>query len=113
MIHSLKGRYDLVEGYNTAAARSIRSVTGDIPLALVGGMRTLDKMSQAVTDRDADLISMSRPFIREPFIVKKFKENKRDKVACVSCNRCLAAIANGFPVRCYNRQFPMKTNNRL
>ena len=109
MIHSLKGKYDLDEGYNTIAARSIRPVIGDIPLAIVGGMRTLDKMSQAVTDHDADLISMSRPFIREPFIIKKFKENKRDKVACVSCNRCLAAIPNGFPVRCYNKQFPKKS----
>ncbi|MCA1795061.1 MAG: hypothetical protein LC660_14540 [Desulfobacteraceae bacterium] len=35
MIHSLKGRYDLEEGYNTAAARSIRSVTEDTPIALV------------------------------------------------------------------------------
>ncbi len=37
MIHSLKGRYDLDEGYNTAVARSIRPVAGDIPIALVGG----------------------------------------------------------------------------
>ncbi len=109
MIHSLKGKYDLDEGYNTVAARLIRPVTRGIPLAIVGGMRTLDKMSQAVKDHDADLISMSRPFIREPFIIKKFKENKRDKVACVSCNRCLAAIPNGFPVRCYNKQFPKKS----
>ncbi|MFO7748501.1 MAG: NADH:flavin oxidoreductase [Desulfobacteraceae bacterium] len=106
MIHSLKGRYDLDEGYNTAAARSIRPVTGGIPIALVGGMRTLEKMSQAVRGGDAEFISMSRPFIREPFIVKKFRENKRDQVACVSCNRCLAAISNGFPVRCYNKAFP-------
>ena len=109
MIHSLKGKYDLDEGYNTIAARSIRPVTGDIPLAIVGGMRTLDKMSQIITDQDADLISMSRPFIREPFIIKKFKENKRDKVACVSCNRCLAAVPNGFPIHCYNKQFPKKS----
>ena len=106
MIHSLKGRYNLEEGYNTAAARSIRPVAGDIPIAMVGGMRTLEKMSQAVRGGDAEFISMSRPFIREPLIVKKFRENKRDKVACVSCNRCLAAIPNGFPVRCYNKAFP-------
>lgn len=35
-------------------------------------------------------ISMSRPFIREPLIVKKFKEGKADRVSCVSCNKCLA-----------------------
>jgi 2,4-dienoyl-CoA reductase-like NADH-dependent reductase (Old Yellow Enzyme family) len=109
MIHNLKGKFDLDEGYNLIAARSIRPVTGDIPLAVVGGMRTLEKMSQIVTDQDADFISMSRPFIREPFIIKKFKEKKSNKVACVSCNKCLAAVPNGFPVRCYNKQFPKKS----
>jgi hypothetical protein len=36
MIHSLKGRYDLDEGYNTAAAKSIRPVAGGVqdPAAL-------------------------------------------------------------------------------
>jgi 2,4-dienoyl-CoA reductase-like NADH-dependent reductase (Old Yellow Enzyme family) len=108
MIHRLKGKYDLDEGYNLPAARAVRPVIGNIPLALVGGMRTLEKMSQVVSNQDADLISMSRPFIREPFIIKKFKENKKDKVSCVSCNRCLAAIPNGFPVQCYNKGFPKR-----
>jgi 2,4-dienoyl-CoA reductase-like NADH-dependent reductase (Old Yellow Enzyme family) len=109
MIQSLKGKYDLEEGYNLTDARAIKPVIGNTPLCLVGGMRTLDKMLQVVTNQDADLISMCRPFIREPFIIKKFKENKKDKVACISCNRCLAAIPNGFPVRCYNKSFPKKT----
>jgi len=108
MIQSLKGKYDLDEGYNIKAARAIKPVIGNIPLAIVGGMRTLDKMSQVITNQDADLISMCRPFIREPFIIKKFKENKKDKVSCISCNRCLAAVPNGFPIRCYNKDFPKK-----
>ena len=109
MIQSLKGKYDLEEGYNLTAARAIKPVIGNIPLCLVGGMRALDKMLQVITNQDADLISMCRPFIREPFIIKKFKENKKDKVACVSCNRCLAAVPNGFPIRCYHENFPQKT----
>ncbi len=55
-----------------------------------------------------DLISMPRPFIREPFIIKKDKENKKDKVACVSCNHSLAAVPNDFPIHCYNKNFPKK-----
>ncbi|WP_300460898.1 NADH:flavin oxidoreductase [Desulfobacula sp.] len=108
MIQSLKGKYDLDEGYNIKAARAIKPVIGNIPLGIVGGMRTLDKMSQVITNQDADLISMCRPFIREPFIIKNFKENKKDKVSCISCNRCLAAVPNGFPIRCYNKDFPKK-----
>jgi 2,4-dienoyl-CoA reductase-like NADH-dependent reductase (Old Yellow Enzyme family) len=60
-------------------------------------------MEEVLEKGEADLISMSRPFIREPFIVKKFKEGKVDAVSCVSCNKCLAAAANNIPVRCYNK----------
>lgn len=108
MIGSLKGKYDIEEGYNLDAAKMIKSVLNNIPLGLVGGMRTKEKMEEAIADGHADFISMSRPFIREPFIVNKFKEGKRDAVACVSCNKCMAALPNGMPVRCYNKKFLSK-----
>ena len=106
MINSLKNKFDLEEGYNLDAARLIKQKIGSLPLSIVGGIRTLVKMEHIISNQDADLISMSRPFIREPYIVKKFGGNKEDKVTCVSCNRCLAAIPNGLPVRCYNKSFP-------
>jgi len=54
----------------------------------------------------ADLISMSRPFIREPYLVKNFKTGKQNEASCVSCNRCGAAIIHNFPLRCYLEKFP-------
>ena len=33
-------------------------------------------------------------------------EGKMDKVSCVSCNRCLAAVPNDLPIYCYNKDFP-------
>jgi len=60
-------------------------------------------MNEVIGNGYADMISMSRPFLREPFIVKKIKEGKTDAVSCRSCNRCLAAAANNMPVRCYNK----------
>jgi 2,4-dienoyl-CoA reductase-like NADH-dependent reductase (Old Yellow Enzyme family) len=106
MIGKLEGKYDLQEGYNLEAAKIIKPLIGDIPLLLVGGMRTVSHMKEVLENNYADFISMSRPFIREPFLVKKIKENKMDKVSCVSCNRCLAAVANELPVYCYNKGFP-------
>ncbi len=108
MISSLRGKYDFDEGDNIEAAKLIKPVLGNIPLCLVGGMRTKKRMEEVISGGYADFISMSRPFIREPFIVKKFKENKKDIVSCVSCNRCLAAVPNGIPVMCYNKGFPSK-----
>ncbi|MFX0043637.1 MAG: NADH:flavin oxidoreductase, partial [Candidatus Hodarchaeota archaeon] len=100
------GKYNIDEGYNLEAAKMIKPIIGEIPLALVGGLRDKSFMEEIMRKKFVDLISMSRPFIREPFLVKNFKEGKQDKVACISCNRCLAAIPNNFPLQCYVNKFP-------
>jgi len=106
MMKSMVGKYDFEEGYNIEAAKMIKPVLGKIPLFVVGGLRKVAEMREALEKQYADCISMSRPFIREPFIVKKIREGKAEAVACVSCNRCLAAVANNIPVQCYNKGFP-------
>lgn len=106
MMKSMVGKYDLEEGYNLEAAKMIKPVLGKIPLFVVGGLRKVAQMKETLEKQYADCISMSRPFIREPFIVKKIKEGKTEAVACVSCNRCLAAVVNNMPVKCYNKGFP-------
>jgi 2,4-dienoyl-CoA reductase-like NADH-dependent reductase (Old Yellow Enzyme family) len=106
MLGKLEGKYDLEEGYNLEDAKMIKPALGDTPLFLVGGMRTVSHMEHVLENYYADFISMSRPFIREPFLVKKIKEGKMDKVSCVSCNKCMAAVVNDIPVYCYNAGFP-------
>ncbi len=106
MIGKLEGRYDLEEGYNLAFAKAIKPLIGDTPLFLVGGMRSVAHMESVLEEKHADFISMSRPFIREPSLARKLKEGKKNNVACVSCNRCLAAVPNGLPVHCYHKGFP-------
>jgi len=56
----LEGKYDLEEGYNLEAAKIIKPVIGDIPLLLVGGMRTVSHMEEVLENNYADFISMSR-----------------------------------------------------
>jgi 2,4-dienoyl-CoA reductase-like NADH-dependent reductase (Old Yellow Enzyme family) len=99
----MAGKYDLVEGYHLEAAKVIKPVLGDIPLLLVGGMRRVKHMEEILEKGYADFISMSRPFVREPFLVKRIQAGKTDHASCVSCNKCLAAIANRRPLRCYNK----------
>ena len=106
MIGKLEGRYDLEEGYNLGAAKVIKPALDGAPLILVGGMRSVARMEEALKNGHADFISMSRPFIREPFLVNKIKDDKMTKVSCLSCNRCLAAVPNELPVYCYNKKFP-------
>ncbi|MEJ2039423.1 MAG: NADH:flavin oxidoreductase [Desulfosarcinaceae bacterium] len=106
MMGRMEGKYGFEEGYNIEAAKIIKPALGKIPLIVVGGMRKVVEMKKALDEGYADCISMSRPFIREPFVVKKIREGKVESVACVSCNRCLAAILNDMPVQCYNRGLP-------
>ena len=106
MLKNMESRFDLEEGYNLEAAKLIKPVIGDIPLLVVGGLRKVDHMEKVLKDGVADFISMSRPFIREPNIVNKIREGKAAAVACVSCNKCFAAITNYMPVQCYNKGFP-------
>ncbi|MBW2637531.1 MAG: NADH:flavin oxidoreductase, partial [Deltaproteobacteria bacterium] len=98
--------YDLEEGYNLEGAKTIKPALGAIPLILVGGLRKRAHMEEILQKNHADLISMSRPFIREPLIVKKFREGTADTVSCVSCNRCLAGATSNLPTLCYYKGFP-------
>ncbi len=75
------------EGYFLDYAAQIKKNVA-IPVFGLGGLRTFDVMEEAVASHQADLISMSRPFIQDPAIVRKFKSGKVKKSACISCNGC-------------------------
>jgi 2,4-dienoyl-CoA reductase-like NADH-dependent reductase (Old Yellow Enzyme family) len=96
----------LIEGYNLNTTKMMRSVTGNMPVFAVGGWRSLDVMEKAVSDGGTDLISMCRPFIREPKLVRKFTDLKSKVATCYSCNRCLLAVAGNLDVRCYYKGLP-------
>lgn len=100
MMNRLKGRYGLEEAYNQENARVIRPALGRVPLILVGGMRTVRVMEEVLENGDADLISMSRPFIREPYLVKKIREGRTDRTSCTSCNRCFQTFTAHVPLQC-------------
>ena len=106
VLKRMEGKFDLEEGYNLRAAKSIKPVLKGKPLFLVGGLRRVGQMEAVLNNGWADLISMSRPFIREPNLVERIREGKIDSVSCVSCNKCFAAVANLMPVRCYKDGFP-------
>lgn len=75
------------EGYFVQNAAKIKSAVS-VPVFGLGGIRTFSVMEKFIKEGKADLISMSRPFIREPLLVKKFREGKIKKSECISCNKC-------------------------
>ncbi|MBN1829617.1 MAG: NADH:flavin oxidoreductase [Deltaproteobacteria bacterium] len=105
VFRKLVGKYDFTEGYNLEAAKILKPLIGKTPLLLVGGMRSAAYMAEILEKGYADGISMSRPFVREPLLVKRLREGKTEVASCVSCNKCLAAVANDRPLRCYVKGF--------
>ena len=85
------------EAYFLPYAEKIKEVISDVPLILVGGIRSASVMERILTEDKADFISLCRPFIREPDLVEKIK-NGKDKVDCISCNGCMTSRVD--VVRC-------------
>lgn len=101
VLKNMEGKYNNFEGYNIEAAKLIRTVIGKVALLSVGGWRNVSSMEEAINNGHTDFISMCRPFIREPSLVKRMREGKTSKASCTNCNRCLAALASNIPVQCY------------
>ena len=78
----------------------------DVPVILVGGLRTPELMAGLVREGTADLVSMSRPFIREPGLAARWMSGDLSKAKCVSCNQCFENWPFR-PYRCYVDQ-PLK-----
>ena len=87
------------EAYYRHFARAVKEAA-DIPVILVGGIRTTQTMTDLIESGEADFLAMSRPFIREPDLPDKLAAGRTGTVECVSCNMCLAH--DGFePLRCW------------
>jgi 2,4-dienoyl-CoA reductase-like NADH-dependent reductase (Old Yellow Enzyme family) len=85
------------EAYFLPNARKVREVI-DVPLMLVGGLRSQGLMERVLEEGEADMVSLCRPFIREPDLINKWKQGDRKKADCISCSRCLKSCDG--QVRC-------------
>ena len=68
-------------------AIKIREAITPTPMSLVKGFTKLETMERAVENGVTDLISMSRPFIREPSLIKSLKSGQRE-ATCIRCDAC-------------------------
>ena len=75
------------EGYNAGFARRIKEEV-DVPVLLVGGLRSFSVISKHLDDNVADMFSLSRPLIREPDLVNIWKKDPGHRSTCTSCNLC-------------------------
>jgi 2,4-dienoyl-CoA reductase-like NADH-dependent reductase (Old Yellow Enzyme family) len=71
-----------------------------VPLILVGGNRSFQVAERLVTEGMADFISMSRPFIREPDLINRWKSGDLSRAACLSDNLCYGPTQKGEGIYC-------------
>ncbi len=80
-------RTEKEEGYFVEHAARFKAVLS-VPVFGLGGNRTFRVMEGFVRDGKVDLLSLSRPLVRDPHLVKKFRLGLIAKSDCISCNKC-------------------------
>lgn len=92
-----------LHNFNVDAAGTVKKSV-DLPVIVVGGIRKLADIGEIISRGTADYVAMSRPFIREPDLVNKFKTGQQAEARCIDCGYCLFTAASG-PVKCLNGVF--------
>jgi 2,4-dienoyl-CoA reductase-like NADH-dependent reductase (Old Yellow Enzyme family) len=87
------------EAYFLEAAKVFKEQI-KVPLILVGGIRSLDVADRIIDQGFADYISMCRPFIREPGLIKRWKSGDVRKATCLSDNQCFGPAMAGEGIYC-------------
>jgi len=85
------------QAYFLPQARQFRKEFPNLPLILVGGLRTRGVMEKVLGEEHMDLASLSRPFIRNPGFALELKKGGKTS-DCISCNLCLGMKKE--PVKC-------------
>ena len=75
------------EGYFRTVSPFFRA-SCTLPLIMVGGNRSLESAESMVSDGTTDFISISRPLIREPDLINRWKSGDTSRAKCISCNAC-------------------------
>ena len=87
------------EAYFRKEARAFKEKI-NVPLILVGGIRSFRTAKNLLEMNIADYISMCRPFIRQPDLINRWKSGDSPKAACISCNNCVEQAKKGGGIAC-------------
>ena len=87
LIHRI-GKPPTAEAYFAPWANALRAKV-ETTVVLVGGIRRRATMESLLADGVCDFVALSRPFIREPDLVRKLEAGVKDVADCTSCNLCL------------------------
>ncbi|MEW6673565.1 MAG: NADH:flavin oxidoreductase [Thermodesulfobacteriota bacterium] len=87
--------------YKDAARAYKKSIS--VPLLLVGGIRSYEVAEALIRDGVADYISLCRPLIREPGLIKRWQNGDTGKSMCRSDNLCFRPAREGNGIYCVRK----------
>ncbi|MBI5250860.1 MAG: NADH:flavin oxidoreductase [Desulfomonile tiedjei] len=100
------------EGYFLEFASYVKESV-EVPVIAVGGFRSLGTVQAALSDGKADYTAMSRPFIREPHLIKRWKNGDTSPALCISCGGCFETGLEGKGISCkIERQLKKKQEKK-
>jgi 2,4-dienoyl-CoA reductase-like NADH-dependent reductase (Old Yellow Enzyme family) len=87
------------ELYFARAARMYREKI-KVPSMLVGGIRSYSVAERVIDEGLADYVSLCRPLIREPHLIRRWQAGDTRRAACISCNECFTPVRKAEGVYC-------------
>jgi NADPH-dependent 2,4-dienoyl-CoA reductase/sulfur reductase-like enzyme len=82
----------LPRGYNIHLAEAIKKVV-NIPVIAAGAINDPMLANEIIEDKKADLISMARPLLADPYLPTKAKEGRIEDIRkCIRCNECVQRL---------------------
>jgi 2,4-dienoyl-CoA reductase-like NADH-dependent reductase (Old Yellow Enzyme family) len=96
------------EAYFQNEASAFKGAVINVPLILVGGNRSFQVAERLINENVADYISMSRPLIREPNLINRWKSGDLSKAACLSDNMCFKPAMKGRGIYCLTEEREME-----
>jgi 2,4-dienoyl-CoA reductase-like NADH-dependent reductase (Old Yellow Enzyme family) len=85
--------------YYLEAAQRFKEII-KVQLMLVGGVRTFESADEMIKTGVADYVSLCRPLIREPDLIKKWASGNLKRSDCISDSACFQPGAEGKGVHC-------------
>jgi 2,4-dienoyl-CoA reductase-like NADH-dependent reductase (Old Yellow Enzyme family)/thioredoxin reductase len=93
--HYMIPSYYVAEGLFAPLAEEIKSVV-DVPVIVVGRIRTPELAEDILARGQADFVSLGRALIADPQLPQKARQGRADDIRpCISCMRCTIAIREG------------------
>jgi len=92
------------EAYFAPQAQAMRRAAPEVPLILVGGMRSLETMQRLLDEGVAEAFALSRPLIREPDLPRRWQSGDTAPARCISCLGCFGPARRGEGIRCVDAE---------